>query len=176
MGVYAELVSLLEQAPSMAGVDIRFGEETNFDLNVSLPRITIYPTTGVIGAGVGMTPRNAINVNTNMVWDIDEILQVHCWAKSKLQKPTILDHYDECELLGQNVLRAFRYQRYHFQPDVGPGFYINITPSRTFWVIDEGKTKQGRAFVVELSLKRQVVDDTPVDAIIKSVQLSENLQ
>jgi hypothetical protein len=176
MGIYQTLVDLLTEAPSMSGVAITFGEETNYELNVALPRITIYPTLGEIAGGVGMTPTGVVNTATNMIWDLNETIQIHCWTKSKKPLATILDHYGACEDLRQAVLQAFRYQRYHFQPDVGPGIYFNIKPSKCFWVIDDGRVKPGRAFIIELSMRIAIPDEQPVDAIIKGLDVTQNLQ
>ncbi len=174
-GVYKSLAGFLKEAPSLQGVDVRFGEETNSDLNVRLPRITIYPFAGVLAAGAGMTPRGAVNPAVNMVWELNEMIQVHCWAKSDKLQPTALDHYEECEILRRNVLQAFRYQMYHFESTVGPGIYFNITPSNTFWRTDEAKIKMGRALVIELSMRIAITDVEPVEAVIKHFDVSQKI-
>lgn len=172
MGVYTELKNYLKQAPSMANVAVTLGEETIWDTNTPSPKVTIYPTTGMIAGGVGK-PVPSVDPSVNMLWDLDETLQVHCWARSKKLLPTIDDHYDEVEILRQKVLQAFRNQRYQFTPEVGPGFYINITPSQTFWVEDTSRIKLGRAWVLELVIKICITDVLPVEAEIDTIQLNQ---
>lgn len=163
--VYSYLNTLLKTAPSLQSNALNavlFGEEHIYDENRKPPAIVVVPMGGPIG--MGTAPKGLDPEQVNMIWETSEMIHVHCWGKSYAKNANSLDHYNATDLLRQNVLKAFQFQRYDADPEDdkindGPGYWFK--PVNGYWVTyGDSVTRYGRAYVIEIEVKILIIDDT----------------
>lgn len=172
MGYYGDLVELLKNTAPLQNVDIHLGQEFIYNSALPYPRITIFPTLGILDDGVGYAEPDA--PDANMRWDLNETLIIHCMARGAGDAPSVADNFSACELLRAQVLQGLQEQRFHFSPDVGAGFYVDITSRKGYWDSDQSIIKVCRAYVWEVKVKISITDQLPTAAPIRSVGITES--
>lgn len=149
------LLFMLQAAPSMANVNVVFGEEMIDSKDPAYPMVVIVP----IG-GEWLMPGYYLDANpdTNNQWATDENIDLYLAAESRDSAAEPVDHADTVYELRRNVMQAFQSQ----QPS---GWLYRPLSGR--WVLDQNAiNRRGRAYVLSIQVNMTVADTAPVTVTV----------
>ncbi len=170
VGALKTLVLMLQNAPSMQGVSVLFGEENINSEDALLGMVTIVPVGGPWQQpGFGFS--NA-NVNTETIWQNDEQIDVVMWTScdpNALPVPSEVDHADAVEQLIGRVLNAFQFQQM-------PGGLV-YRPTHGRWNrMGDGSNRYGRSYTLSVTVVKSIPADLYPEAIVRGTTVSATIE
>ena len=111
VGSLKTLFQMLTEAPTLASVNVAFGEEMLSAENLPTPYVVIVPVGGPWADGSDAPGYfKGADPNLNNIWMTQESINIHCWAFDPDPNALPVDHADACETLRAQVLQALQYQ------------------------------------------------------------------
>src|SRR5689334_18409327 len=109
IGSLKPLLTMLREAPTLAGVSVVFGMENVPAQEFNLPMVVVVPRGGQYAPGQGYV--KDADVNLAVIWGVNTSIDLYLWAKSGDPIGQPEDEADAIENLRAVVLQAFQYQR-----------------------------------------------------------------
>lgn len=178
VGVYSNLLAMLSVAPSLSGVSLSFGEETNNAQEYPLPWVNVVPTGGA-WAQPGYAHDENVNENSQG-WTTSESIDLYCWAfdpSVPIDTPSsyvLARHADQTIDLLTNVLQAFQNQTDNANPNTGAKLGgLMFRPQSGRWqTMQNADNRYGRAYVLTVGIDITIPDFVPPEVICTEVTLN----
>lgn len=167
--VYEVLVTMLQQAPSMRGVSLLFGEENFSSEDQPLGFVTIYPVGG---------PWNqpgyfrGANVNLENIWSTKEQMDLVLWSAvdpNADPPPTPAQHATAICNLRRRVLNALQTQQM-------PGGLTYVPVSGRWALFDNAQNRYGRGYVLSVMVEIPVPADPYPEATVLATQITPSIE
>lgn len=168
IGSLKTLFTMLSAAPTLATVNVAFGEEMLSAEDLPTPIVVMVPVGGpwaqpsdAPGYYQGNDP------NLNNIWMTQESINLHCWAFDTDPAALPVDHADACETLRAQVLQAL-------QSQCSNGLKFN--PVNGQWIpMSNAVNRFGRGYILNVQCDI-TVPDVPVQyATVTKITLTESI-
>lgn len=161
VGSLKTLLTMLQQAPSLSGVNVSYGEELVQAQDLAPPRVVIVP---VGGSWIEPGYFQSASANLESIWSTNESIDIYIFGYSKNLNAQPIDHADETENLRAKVLQAFQFRR-----EVG----LFFKPMSGRWAqMGDSVNRYGRVYVLTIQVEIAVADVSQGDATVSTVTLN----
>ncbi len=162
------MMLMLQDAPSLQGVSVVFGEESINDEAAALPMIAVVPIGGPWFNDSGPVDQP---VGIEQVWTGQESIDIYMWSSgdpNSFPAPTPIQNATAVELLRQKVLQAFQFQR--------PRGLVFKPVSGRWQRMGDGQNRYGRAYVMTIVVEIIVTDVLYPEVTVRNTEVSVQIE
>ncbi len=170
IGSLKTLLLMLQDAPSMQGVSVLFGEENINAEDALLGMVVVVPVGGPYSSpGFGFSGANA---NIEAIWQTDEQIDLVIWSSVDPNldpPPTAIDHADAVEQLIGRVLNALQFQQL-------PGGLVYRAVNGRWMRMGDGSNRYGRAYTLSVVVVKSIPADLYPEVVVRRTTVTGTIE